>query len=105
MRITTFRGEKSLLEITAKLFQDLAPELQERAAQALLLANPQLAFLTDVPVGAVILVPDVITARPKMTAGPNSSPPLILPEWSRRPWRIIAGTLPRRQPEVPRKRT
>ena len=74
MRITTFRGEKSLREITSKLFQDLTPEHQERAEQDLLRANPQLASLADVAVGTVLLVPDGITARPNVHRGTEQQP-------------------------------
>jgi phage tail protein X len=54
-----FKGERSLDELTSRLFKAGGePQARKQATDALLKANPQLTDLTRVPVGSVIVVPD-----------------------------------------------
>ena len=58
-----FKGERSLDELTSRLFKAGGePQARKQATDALLKANPQLTDLTRVPVGSVIVVPDTAIA-------------------------------------------
>ena len=67
-----FKGERSLNELTSRLFKAGGePQARKRATDALLKANPQLTDLTRVPVGSVIIVPDTaIEANASETVRP-----------------------------------
>jgi hypothetical protein len=60
MRLAMFKGEKSIEDLAARLFQVKAgdAEARKRASAALIEANPQLANLDRVPPGSVVVVPD-----------------------------------------------
>lgn len=65
MTITTFRGEKSLGDITKKLFVRLTPRQQEKIEAALLKANPQLGEIDKLRAGTILHVPDLPELRSK----------------------------------------
>ncbi len=69
MRITAFRGERSITELVDKFYRDLTPATRRSAEQALLKANPHLAALHAVREGAVLVIPDVSGARGKFQRG------------------------------------
>lgn len=61
MRFVIFKGEKSVDDLSARIFRikgDGSQAATRQAADALVKANPQLADLSKVPVGSVITVPD-----------------------------------------------
>jgi hypothetical protein len=65
MRFVLFKGEKSVTDLTKRLFSIEgrgAQAVTKQAAAALLKANPQLKDLNTVPVGSLIAIPD--TAPP-----------------------------------------
>jgi hypothetical protein len=59
-QLAIFKGEKSIDELAARLFQIKGndPQASKQAADALMQANPQLASLDRVPAGSVVVVPD-----------------------------------------------
>ncbi len=65
MAIATFRGERSVSEITNKLFTKLTPLQREKAETALLKANPQLSNIRKLPKGSILRVPDLPELRAK----------------------------------------
>jgi len=65
MAIATYRGERSVSEITNKLFTKLTPLQREKAEAALLKANPQLSNLRKLPKGSILRVPDLPELRAK----------------------------------------
>lgn len=65
MAIATFRGERSVSEITNKLFTKLTPLQREKAEAALLKANPQLSNIRKLPKGSILRVPDLPELRAK----------------------------------------
>jgi hypothetical protein len=82
MRLTTFRGEADLSELAARLFEFRgrgATARRRRVEAALLRANPQLADLSRVPQGAVLIVPDVPDVTPRR-AGEEAGPAEALAE-------------------------
>jgi phage tail protein X len=62
MRTATFQGEKSMVELVARIFpgSSRAPAKRRQATDALLSANPQLADLSKVQRGAKIVVPETV---------------------------------------------
>ena len=65
MAIATYRGERSVSEITNKLFTKLTPLQREKAETALLKANPQLSNIRKLPKGSILRVPDLPELRAK----------------------------------------
>ena len=65
MAIATYRGERSVSEITNKLFTKLTPLQREKAETALLKANPQLGNIRKLPKGSILRVPDLPELRAK----------------------------------------
>lgn len=65
MPIATYRGERSVSEITDKLFSRLTPRQREKAESALIKANPQLSNIPELPMGAILRVPDIPELRAK----------------------------------------
>jgi len=65
MAIATYRGERSVSEITDKLFSKLTPLQREKAETALVKANPQLSNIRKLPKGAILRVPDLPELRAK----------------------------------------
>ena len=65
MPIATFRGERSVSEITNKLFTKLTPLQRQKAETALLKANPQLSNIRKLPKGSILRVPDLPELRAK----------------------------------------
>ena len=65
MAIATYRGERSVREITNKLFTKLTPLQREKAETALLKANPQLSNIRKLPKGSILRVPDLPELRAK----------------------------------------
>jgi len=65
MPIATFRGERSVNEVTDKLFSNLTDRQREIASTAILKANPQLADIKNVRDGTVLRVPKIPELRPK----------------------------------------
>lgn len=65
MPIATFRGEKSVNELTDKLFTNLTDRQRDIASNAILKANPQLADIRNVRDGTVLRVPKIPELRPK----------------------------------------
>ncbi len=60
MRLAVFKGERSVDDLAARLFQIRGrdPQASKQASDALLRANPQLANLDRLPAGSVVVVPD-----------------------------------------------
>ena len=67
MAIATYRGERSVSEITEKLFTRLTPAQRAKAETALVKANPQLKNISKLPKGAILRVPDLPELRTKTT--------------------------------------
>jgi hypothetical protein len=67
MAIATYRGERSVGEITDKLYTKLTPAQREKAETALIKANPQLKNIRKLPQGAILRVPDMPELRAKTT--------------------------------------
>ena len=67
MAIATYRGERSVSEITEKLFTRLTPAQRAKAETALVKANPQLKNIRKLPRGAILRVPDLPELRAKTT--------------------------------------
>ena len=65
MAIATFRGERSVSEITDKLYSKLTPLQREKAESALIKANPQLRKIRKLPRGTILHVPDLPELRAK----------------------------------------
>ena len=65
MAIATFRGERSVGEITDKLYSRLTPLQRKKAEAALIKANPQLQKIRKLPQGAILHVPDLPELRAK----------------------------------------
>jgi hypothetical protein len=65
MPIATFRGERSVDEITDKLYTGLTDRQREKARAAMLEANPQLATIDKVRNGSVLRVPRLPELRAK----------------------------------------
>ena len=64
MRITTFKGEKTVGELAARLFGQLAPDRLQAAQDALVRANPGLKTIGGLKPGGVLLVPDLQGTAP-----------------------------------------
>ena len=61
MRFVIFKGEKSVDELAARIFRipaDGSRTATHQAADALVKANPQLAYLDKLPLGSLITIPD-----------------------------------------------
>ena len=61
MRFVVFKGEKSVDELAARIFSieaDGSRTATHQVADALVKANPQLAYLDKLPVGSLITIPD-----------------------------------------------
>ena len=74
MTFAIFKGEKTIKDLVARLFQIEGPTANRKAKQAedsLVAANPQLANLQNVPVGSKIVVPS--TPLPVNTAEVSTS--------------------------------
>lgn len=67
MAIATYRGERSISEITDKLYSKLTPAQRAKAEAALIRENPQLNNLRKLPEGAVLRVPDLPELSAKTT--------------------------------------
>jgi hypothetical protein len=67
MAIATYRGEKSVSEITDKLYTKLTPAQRVTAEAALIKENPQLSNIRKLPDGAILRVPDLPELQPKTT--------------------------------------
>ena len=65
MAIATFRGERSVGEITDKLYSKLTPLQRKKAESALIKANPQLHNIRKLSQGAILRVPDLPELRAK----------------------------------------
>jgi hypothetical protein len=60
MQFVIFKGEKSVEELVARIFRTRAADLKEMTGQladALVKANPQLAYLDKLPLGSLITIP------------------------------------------------
>ncbi len=71
MDTTTLRGEKTLLELTERLYGRLNGDQQRRAETMLLQANPGLGAIGQLPIGALLAVPGIagIPVTPDIGAG------------------------------------
>ena len=69
MPFATFRGEKTVAEITDKLFSRLTPRQREKAEASILKANPQLGNITKLRKGSILRIPDL----PDLQAKTNRS--------------------------------
>jgi hypothetical protein len=72
MNIAASKGERTLSELTRRLFNIKGPQAAKMAKQAeaaLLHVNPHLHDLTQVPEGTPIVVPDVPGVSPVATGG------------------------------------
>jgi len=67
MAIATYRGERSISEITDKLYSKLTPAQRTRAEAALIKENPQLKNIRKLPEGAILRVPDLPELSTKTT--------------------------------------
>ncbi len=65
MAIATFRGERSVGEITDKLYSRLTPLQRKKAESALIKANPKLQKIRKLPQGAILHVTDLPELRAK----------------------------------------
>jgi Tfp pilus assembly protein FimV len=63
--LTTFRGEKSVSELSNKLFGRLTSKQKERVEEALLKANPQLGNIGNLRAGTILHVPNLPELRTK----------------------------------------
>src|SRR5215471_16737298 len=78
MRITTYKGEKSIGELTARIFEDLTPGQRRSAEKALLRANPGLKDIAKIKTGSVLLIPDLRgVAGAKARAGEQPAVDLV----------------------------
>lgn len=65
MPFATFRGEKTVAEITDKLFSRLTPRQREKAEAAILKANPRLGTISKLRKGSILRIPNLADLHAK----------------------------------------